>query len=43
METGWWDDEGRPAPWPADFHRPDSGWTSSTSHTLDEPNETQPF
>ncbi len=22
-ETGWWDEHGRPAPWPEDFWRPD--------------------
>lgn len=27
LETGWWDDSGRPAPWPEDFLDPDSGWT----------------
>jgi hypothetical protein len=25
-ETGWWDDNGVPAPWPEDFLDPDSGW-----------------
>jgi hypothetical protein len=25
-ETGWWDDNGVPAPWPDDFFNPNSGW-----------------
>ncbi|WP_193081307.1 hypothetical protein [Brevibacterium aurantiacum] len=25
-ETGWWDDRGRPAPWPEDFLDPEAGW-----------------
>ena len=25
-ETGWWDETGRPAPWPDDFLDPNSGW-----------------
>lgn len=25
-ETGWWDGQGRPAPWPEDFDGPDSCW-----------------
>jgi hypothetical protein len=25
-ETGWWDEQGQPAPWPADFHDDDSDW-----------------
>ena len=25
-ETGWWDDNGVPAPWPEDFPDPNSGW-----------------
>ena len=28
--TGWWDDHGRPAPWPDDFFDPDSGWQPTT-------------
>ena len=28
-ETGWWDENGVPAPWPRDFHKPDSGWRPS--------------
>src|SRR5574337_1370489 len=26
LETGWWDDTGRPAPWPDDFFDDDSDW-----------------
>ena len=25
-DTGWWDEHGKPAPWPKDFLDPDSGW-----------------
>jgi hypothetical protein len=25
-DTGWWDEHGKPAPWPEDFLDPDSGW-----------------
>mgnify|MGYP000123692988 CR=1 FL=1 len=25
-ETGWWDDNGIPAPWPEDFFDDNSGW-----------------
>ena len=31
-ETGWWDEHGRPAPWPADFLDPNSGWRCYSSH-----------
>lgn len=42
--TGWWDDHGRPAPWPEDFFDPDSDWRPATSdpHEL-APSEQQPF
>ncbi|MDJ0325208.1 hypothetical protein QMG61_15690 [Cryobacterium sp. PH31-AA6] len=30
-ETGWWDDNGRAAPWPDDFLDPDAGWTTGTT------------
>ena len=36
-ETGWWDDNGRPAPWPEDFLDPEAGWTTST--TIDDDNQ----
>ncbi|MFC5932211.1 hypothetical protein D6T64_04320 [Cryobacterium melibiosiphilum] len=47
-ETGWWDDHGRPAPWPDDFADPAAGWTTGNSHGPDaggygnDP-ENQPF
>jgi hypothetical protein len=28
-ETGWWDDNGIPAPWPDGFPDPNSGWQLS--------------
>jgi hypothetical protein len=31
--TGWWDEHGRPAPWPDDFTDPDTDWRPDT----DEP------
>ena len=30
-ETGWWDDSGRPAPWPDDFADPAAGWSNGNS------------
>lgn len=38
-ETGFWDDQGRPAPWPDDIDqwRPETG-----EHTIREPDQ-QPF
>lgn len=36
-ETGWWDDQGRPAPWPEDFDSPGSGWAIAG-----EPNDRKP-
>ncbi|WP_113719079.1 hypothetical protein [Arthrobacter dokdonensis] len=27
-ETGWWDETGRPAPFPEDFLDPNAGWTT---------------
>jgi hypothetical protein len=35
--TGWWDDHGRPAPWPDDFLDPDSGWQPAGGETTPEP------
>ena len=39
IETGFWDDHGRPAPWPDDIDqwRPETG-----EHTIREPDQ-QPF
>lgn len=41
-ETGWWDDQGRPAPWPEDFLNPDAGWTNGTTTSADEQPENDP-
>ena len=42
-ETGWWDDNGRPAPWPDDFTDPDAGWTTeNTAVPADDGDETDP-
>ena len=35
-ETGWSDQDGRPAPWPDDFFDPDTPWRPSTSNTPTE-------
>jgi len=37
--TGWWDDHGRPAPWPDDFFDPDSGWQPAGGETTPEPGQ----
>jgi hypothetical protein len=43
QETGWWDESGRPAPWPEDFADPDAGWTTGTTDVLaDDGDETDP-
>ena len=36
--TGWYDDNGVPAPWPDDFLDPDSGWrlAETTAITLND-------
>ena len=34
-ETGWWDDNGIPAPWPDDFDDPNSGWQPTGHHHAD--------
>ena len=36
LETGWWDENGRPAPWPDDFFDPDSDWCSAASDPDDD-------
>ncbi|MET3142794.1 UNVERIFIED_ORG: hypothetical protein ABIB13_002512 [Arthrobacter sp. UYEF2] len=41
-ETGWWDDHGRPAPWPEDFHSADSGWALDGKSNDPKPG-TSPF
>ena len=40
--TGWWDEHGRPAPWPEDFFDPDSDWRPDTQLVTLNPDE-QPF
>ncbi len=40
--TGWWDEHGRPAPWPEDFFDPDSDWRPDTHLVTLKPDE-QPF
>lgn len=35
-ETGWWDQDGTPAPWPDDF--PDN-WRPDTTHVTPEPGQ----
>ncbi|TFC20994.1 hypothetical protein E3O19_00715 [Cryobacterium algoritolerans] len=32
-ETGWWDDNGRPATWPDDSLDPEAGWTNGNTDT----------
>lgn len=41
--TGWWDDQGRPAPWPDDFFDPDSDWRPDTHPTPGLAPGEQPF
>lgn len=40
-ETGWWDENGRPAPWPEDFWLPDGtinpAWQPSDTTPEEEP------
>ena len=40
--TGWWDEHGRPAPWPDDFFDPDSDWRPDTQLVILNPDE-KPF
>ena len=43
-ETGWWDDNGKPAPWPDDFLDPEAGWsTGNTTAPADDDPEIRPF
>lgn len=37
-ETGWWDEHGHPAPWPADFFDHDTTWRPETGNTLHSTN-----
>lgn len=45
-ETGWWDENGRPAPFPEDFLDPNAGWTiaqdTNINPATDDP-ENPPF
>lgn len=42
-DTGWWDDNGRPAPWPADFLDPEAGWSNgNTDAPADDGDENEP-
>jgi hypothetical protein len=38
-ETGWWDDNGVPAPWPEDFLDPNSGWQPASYPKSAEPQQ----
>ena len=38
-ETGWWDHNGVPAPWPDDFLEPNSGWQPDSHDTSAEPRQ----
>ena len=38
-ETGWWDENGRPAPWPNDFFDHDTRWRPESDNT---PHSTNP-
>ena len=42
-QTGWWDEHGRPAPWPDDFFDPDSDWRPDTQPTPELAPGEQPF
>lgn len=41
QETGFWGEDGKPAPWPEDFLDPDSGWApdGNTDNTPPAPGE----
>lgn len=45
--TGWWDESGRPAPWPDDFpdtlNDPDTDWRPATSTPTTLAHGEQPF
>ena len=44
-ETGWWDENGAPAPWPEDFWladgTPNPDWTNGTETTTKEVTDTE--
>lgn len=35
FETGWWGEDGAPAPWPQDFLDPEAGWVGSEGRAVD--------
>ncbi|MGH3520782.1 MAG: hypothetical protein ACRDQ7_26080 [Haloechinothrix sp.] len=41
--TGWWDQHGRPAPWPDDFFDPDTEWRPETHPSPELAPGEQPF
>lgn len=41
-QTGWWDDDGVPAPWPEEFLDPRSGWQPAGGGDHDPTNPDQP-
>lgn len=41
--TGWYDESGKPAPWPEDFCDPDSGWQPTTGGDTANTDPDQPF
>jgi hypothetical protein len=42
-ETGWWNEHGLPAPWPADFFDSDTDWRPDTSNPPDLAPDEHPF
>lgn len=34
--TGWWDESGRPAPWPQDFLDPAAGWATAPDEPISD-------
>ena len=38
-ETGWWDDNGAPAPWPHDYNDTDTSCQPDTSHHHPDPRQ----
>jgi len=45
-DTGWWDEHGRPAPWPDDVWLPDGSinpdWQTSSDNPTEEPQPADP-
>lgn len=43
-DTGWHDENGRPAPWPQDFLDPTAGWAPASNTSAEQTNtENPPF